>query len=39
MAGLGSVLFTDLEQHTIVNKQKAELYMQIYQYAIRFLQE
>ncbi len=33
MAGLGSVLFTDLEQHTIVNKQKAELYMQIYQYA------
>lgn len=33
MAGLGSILFTDVEQHTIVNKQKAELYMQIYQYA------
>lgn len=33
MAGLGSVLFTDVEQHSLVNRQKAELYMQIYQYA------
>ena len=33
MAGVGSLLYTDVEQHTIVNRQKAELYMQIYQYA------
>lgn len=33
MAGLGATLFTDVEQYAIVNKQKAELYMQIYQYA------
>lgn len=33
MTNTSAVLFFDLEQQSIVDKQKAELYMQIYQYA------
>lgn len=33
MTNTSAVLFYDLEQQPIVDKQKAELYMQIYQYA------
>ena len=33
MTNTSAVLFFDLEQQPIVDKQKAELYMQIYQYA------
>lgn len=30
---LSNILLTDIDQASIVNKQKAELYMQLYQYA------
>lgn len=33
MTNTSAALFFDLDQQTIVDKQKAELYMQIYQYA------
>lgn len=33
MTNTSAVLFFDADQQTIVDKQKAELYMQIYQYA------
>jgi hypothetical protein len=33
MTNTSAPLFFDLEQQSIVDKQKAELYMQLYQYA------